>query len=242
MSQQQRNNQQQQYESPPSRTLLPSELLKAVDQLVDRLNASSGYDIIKPTTSPPIYALLIGTNEGVPLSRSYGSTSDASAASSFTSLSTPPVHASSPSQSQSIPLPMSEEILSSVETAWATLPSSSPPHVMAAASATAEQQTTDDVPIHRQPPHPLLRHLGMGDEVRTATAFYENCTLIHVHMAPLVVTILTSPNANIGSIKTIALPILKNILEPVKSAILASRRAAAAAAANVNIANNMHMH
>lgn len=239
MSHQQRHNhhQQQHHQISSSPTLLPPALLKAVDQLVDRLNASSGYDILKPNTTPPIYALLIGTNEGVSLSRSFGSSS--AVAPSSTLSSTPPAHPSSPSRQNSI----SEEILSSVETTWSTLPSASPPHIMMAAAASAadgDQQTADDIPVHQQPPHPLLRHLGMGDEVRTATAFYDNCTLIHVHMAPLVVTILTSPNANIGSIKSIAIPLLKALLEPVKSAIT-SRRAVANAMANENMAN-MHMN
>lgn len=277
--QQQQMQQQQQHHaqttsmnssSSSSPTLLPPTLLNAIDKLVDRLNASSGYDILHPTTPPPIYALLIGTNEGVALSRSFGTLSPSTTSTTFATSSTPPTHpgagtASSHQQQrqQYQALPMSEEILSSVETAWATLPSASPPHVMAAAAAAAAteeqlpQQRNSSITTtttgggtevvsgeggHRQPPHPLLRHLGMGEEVRVATAFYDSCTLLHVHMAPLVVTILTSPDANIGSIRSVALPLLTTLLQPVKSAINTSRRAAATAAANGIMANGMHLH
>jgi hypothetical protein len=87
--QQQRQRQQQQqqqqhhhhhhHQQQANRGILPSETLNALDYLVDRLNASSGYlpDIAKArdgptTTRPPIRALLVGTNEGVGLSRSLG--------------------------------------------------------------------------------------------------------------------------------------------------------------------------
>jgi len=184
---------------------LPVAILTELDRLVDRLNASSGFNIqsyvcnnainsdkIKDKTSiPPIRALLVST-DGVGLSRSFGSTVVAS-------------H-------------MSEEILSSLETVWATLPSAGP-SVMAG---------TSNGEYHTQLNHQsclLLRPLKMGDEVRISTAFYDNCTLIHVHMSPLVVTILTTPNnTNIGAIRSTALPLLKRILDPVKKAILSSRR------------------
>ena len=79
-------------------------------------------------------ALLIGTSDGVGLARVYGST---------------------PSLSPH----MSEEIISGVESIWATLPSGSGHH---------------------------LRPLGLGDDIKTVTAFYENCTLVHACMSPLV--------------------------------------------------------
>lgn len=190
-------------------------LLTSLDALVDRLNAASGHcpnpqleaqeqrgGHVHP---PPIRVLLVGTNEGVGLTRSYGS---------------------SPAVSSTY---LSEEVLSSVESAWATLPSSCPPHQVlsaAVASTSGGDSCTGGVVV---PPHPLLSPLGMGGSVRTATAFYDNCILVHVHMSPLVVTIITMPNANIGSIKSTALPILSELLEPVRKSVLQSRSAAALA-------------
>lgn len=77
------------------------------------------------------------------------------------------------------------------------------------------------IPTIKDPPHPLLSHLGLGDHVKTTVAFYDHLTLIHVHIAPLVVTILASsdPNTNIGAIKLIAVPYLCELLEPVKISI-----------------------
>ena len=92
--------------------LSPPKLLKSLDQLVDCLNVSSGYDIVKPTTDPAIYALLVGTNEGVSLSQCFGNSISAVSSSSI-SLSTQPT------------------ILSLVETAWATPPIVTTPDIMA---------------------------------------------------------------------------------------------------------------
>ena len=251
-----------------NRGILPSETLNALDYLVDRLNAASGH---LPTTSLPqqqtggtssssaatslpidnsttndnttkplpIRALLVGTNEGVGLSRSLGSAHTA------TQLQNP--HDVNFSHSGS----MSEEVLSSIETVWATIVSAVPPHVMAASAAgtaavvAAEKEANkgmkgeekksdndgeDSIPPHVQPPHPLLSPLGMGDHIRTVTATYDNCTLVHVHMAPLVVTFVTLPEANLGAIRSVALPLLKVLLEPVRRALVRSR----GSGANVN--------
>ncbi|KAL9189250.1 hypothetical protein ACHAXT_011740 [Thalassiosira profunda] len=237
--------QEQQQAQQANRGILPSETLNALDCLVDRLNAASGRipstaaTPLKngegaPSPSPeddaplPIRALLVGTNEGVGLSRSLGT---AHAASQLRSAAT-----NDPNFSHSGT--MSEEVLSGVETVWATLVSAAPPHIMAASAAGAasaaanndairEEKKEDAPPVHVQPPHPLLSPLQMGDHIRTVTATYENCTLVHVHMAPLVVTFVTLPEANIGAIRSIALPLLKVLLEPVRRALVRSRGAAA---------------
>mmetsp|Transcript_15962 Transcript_15962/g.34539 ORF Transcript_15962/g.34539 Transcript_15962/m.34539 type:complete len:357 (-) Transcript_15962:88-1158(-) len=240
-SQEQQQSQQQQ----ANRGILPSETLNALDYLVDRLNASSGRlpstaavtpkdeqsvassSSANTSTKPlPIRALLVGTNEGVGLSRSLGT---AHTASQIKSPNDPNFsHSGS----------MSEEVLSSIETVWATLVSAAPPHVMAASAAGAansaaaaaantnkneEKKQDDTVPPHIQPPHPLLSPLQMGDHIRTVTATYDNCTLMHIHMAPLVVTFVTLPEANIGAIRSMALPLLKVLLEPVRRALVRSR-------------------
>jgi len=248
-----------------NRGILPSETLNALDYLVDRLNAASGHlsttslpqqqtngstsssaatlpidnSTTNDNTKPlPIRALLVGTNEGVGLSRSLGSAHTA------TQLQNP--HDVNFSHSGS----MSEEVLSSIETVWATIVSAVPPHVMAASAAgtaaavaaekeankgmKGEEKKSDDgednIPPHVQPPHPLLSPLGMGDHIRTVTATYDNCTLVHVHMAPLVVTFVTLPEANLGAIRSVALPLLKVLLEPVRRALVRSR----GSGANVN--------
>jgi len=240
-------DQQGQQQQP--RGILPSETLNALDNLVDRLNFSSGrlpntttssasssnntnddeYDNDRPL---PIRALLVGTNEGVGLSRSLGS---AHTASQLRSSNTATNNGGGTSFSHSGS--MSEEVLSSIETVWATLVSAAPPHVMAAAAAAAaaaansnnnnsnpsEEKKEDIVPTHIQPPHPLLSPLQLGDTIKTVTATYDNCTLIHVHMPPLVVTFVTLPEANIGAIRCMALPLLKVLLEPVRRALVRSR-------------------
>lgn len=140
--------------------ILPPALLTALDRLVDRLNGDN-YESKEqlrqhsPSSSSSsqgmIRVLLVGTNEGVGLSRSFGSASTS----------------------------LSEEVISSIETMYATLPSSTPPHIMAAAAASSSGNFS-------QPPHPLLSPLSLGGQVKTVTAFYENCTLVHLHMTPLV--------------------------------------------------------
>jgi len=231
---------------PPS--ALPPPLPSSLDHLVDRLNASSGHSPASSSSGSgssststgnnggssgsssssasasgdkpaPIRAILVGTNEGAPLHRSFGS-----------SYST-----------RNRPHGLSEEILGGIESLWSTLPSSAPPHVMAAAqaadaAASAAAGVLDTVsgsagPDGRrtvvndaQPPHPLLTPLGLGDDIRCVTVFYETVTLLHVHMSPLVVTLLCGPSANIGAVRTVALPLLEEILNPVRKAILISRR------------------
>jgi hypothetical protein len=163
-------------------SIFPSSLLEALNGLVDRLNESS----------PCVRVLLIGTNEGVSLSRCYGS-------------------------SRAV---LREDILASVETAWATLPSGCAPQVLA--SAWAQNSGT----AFHQPAHPLLRPVGLGDTIQSVVAFYDSLTLIHFHLSPLVVTILATPQVNINLIQSVALPILKLLLEPVAQAIVAVRKGA----------------
>ncbi|KAL7455942.1 hypothetical protein ACHAWC_007435, partial [Mediolabrus comicus] len=215
------------------RGILPSETLNALDSLVDRLNFSSGRlpnsggssnsnnsnesDDDENDRPLPIRALLVGTNEGVGLSRSLGSAHTASQLrSNSNNNSADGGDATIFSHSGS----MSEEVLSSIETVWATLVSAAPPHVMAAtaaaAAAAANNPTAstdmeekkvdgeDNIPPHIQPPHPLLSPLQLGDTIKTVTATYDNCTLIHIHMPPLVVTFVTLPEANIGAIRCMA--------------------------------------
>jgi len=181
--------------------IIPSNILKSLDELVDRINYGA-----KPSMFP-IVALLVGTNEGIPLSRSFGTIQNPQQAS------------------------ISEEVLSSIETIWATLPSATPPHVKNAMhmrergggankdASAGESHTKNE---SKEPPHPLVSHLGLGDHVKTTMAFYDHVTLIHVHLAPIVVTILASPDpsTNIGLIKSIAVPCLNELLQPVKNALV----------------------
>jgi len=190
--------------------ILPGPILKSLDKLVDRINHGA------TPSKFPIVALLVGTNEGIPLSRSYGLIPN-------------------PQQAG-----ISEEVLSSIETIWATLPSATPPHVKNAmymrrrgnketvtASPAAEdngggEKGNKHESESKEPPHPLVSHFGLGDHVKTTMAFYDHVTLIHVHLAPIVVTILASPDpgTNIGSIKSIAVPFLNELLQPVKNALV----------------------
>lgn len=185
-------------QTPQGGGLLPPNIMSSLDELIDRINQGSS------SSNFPIISLLVGTNEGIPLSRSYGTT----------------YH---PLQSN-----ISDEVLSSIETVWATLPSATPPHVKNALylrnnngdegkSAAMEK---DGIQLKKlEPPHPLLSSLGLGDQVKTTMAFYDHVTLIHIHLAPIVVTILASPDptTNIGAIKSVAVPFLNDLLTPARS-------------------------
>ncbi len=194
--------------------ILPPKTLKSLDELVDRLNHQHTTNN-NSDKQIPILALLCGTNEGIPLSRSYGTIHNAQQAA------------------------ISDEVLSSIETIWATLPSATPPHVKNAMNMNlhllrnmsdkeADPGSTDaDILFYKEPPHPLLSQLGLGDTVRTTMAFYEHVTVIHVHISPLVVTLLASANdgseTNLGSVKSIAVPVLKELLKPVQHALVRIR-------------------
>lgn len=195
--------------------ILPSNILKSLDELMDRINEGCSSSATGGTSTLPIMALLVGTNEGIPLSRSYGNIYN---------------------HQQTF---ISDEVLSSIETIWATLPSAIPPHVKNVMALCRRENNDENsssknknntgplkkeeqnVPNLKDPPHPLLSHLGLGDHVKSTIAFYDHLTLIHVHIAPLVVTILASsdPSTNIGAIKLIAVPYLNELLEPVKIAM-----------------------
>lgn len=185
-----------------NRGILPASTLNALDYLVDRINAASGH-LSSPSgndnSTQPLQALLVGTNEGVGLSRSLGTAHSCTLSSSDFSFSGN----------------MSEEVLSSIETVWATLVSAASPHVMAGAANSKGG--------HNQPPHPLLSPLQLGSTVKTVTACYDHVTLVHVHLAPLVVTLIASPEVNLGMIKQMAIPKLKVLLEPVRRALIQSR-------------------
>jgi hypothetical protein len=254
---QQLNNMKQQHQQhPTNRGILPPETLNALDLLVDRLNASSGRlptataNNINSNTSPPpplpIRALLVGTNEGVGLSRSLGTMMIVMENSTRTDGTAAD---NSQSNNNSISNNMNEDILGRIETVWATLVSAVPPHIMAAATTAANNASSSNnevapTPAHyKQPSHPLLSPLLLGDTVRTVTATYTNCNVIHVHMAPLVITIITLPTANLGAVRNVAIPMLKVILEPVRRIIVRSRwqNNAAAAAGNSGVQQQQHM-
>mmetsp|Transcript_24158 Transcript_24158/g.35305 ORF Transcript_24158/g.35305 Transcript_24158/m.35305 type:complete len:198 (-) Transcript_24158:333-926(-) len=159
--------------------LLHSSITSALDSLVDRLNQRYPPPSNNHNNNSPqqILALLVGTSDGIGLARSFGSPTSTS--------------------QQKRTTEMSEEILSSIETVWSTLPSDS-----------------------NQGAGHHLRPLKMGG-VRTVTAFYENVTLVHVHISPLVVSFVASPSANIGAIRA-NLPDLCKALEPIRLALEAS--------------------
>ncbi|KAL3776233.1 hypothetical protein ACHAWO_009516 [Cyclotella atomus] len=196
---------QQQQPHQYNRGILPASTLNALDYLVDRINAASGHLSShngNDNSTQPLRALLVGTNEGVGLSRSLGTSHSCT-------LSSPDFSFSGN---------MSEEVLSSIETVWATLVSAASPHVMAGAANNRNSEGG-----HNQPPHPLLSPLQLGSTVRTVTACYDHVTLVHVHLAPLVVTMIASPEVNLGMIQEMAIPKLKVLLEPVRRALVRSR-------------------
>lgn len=64
--------------------------------------------------------------------------------------------------------------------------------------------------------------LNMGKEARIVTAMYDHGTIFHVYQAPVVVTILVSLHANLGAVRSTAIPLLKEVLEPLCTTLLNS--------------------
>mmetsp|Transcript_56969 Transcript_56969/g.68181 ORF Transcript_56969/g.68181 Transcript_56969/m.68181 type:complete len:202 (-) Transcript_56969:198-803(-) len=88
---------------------------------------------------------------------------------------------------------INDDLLSGVESVWATLPLGAGHH---------------------------LKSLDVGD-VRIVTAFYETVVLVHVHLSPLVVTFLATPEANIGAVREV-IPQLTEALEPIRRGLIDS--------------------
>ncbi|KAG7365582.1 mitogen-activated protein kinase kinase 1 interacting domain protein [Nitzschia inconspicua] len=87
---------------------------------------------------------------------------------------------------------LNEDVLSNIESTWA--------------------------PASKQ--FPLL---NMGKEIKMVTAIYDQRTIIHVYQAPIVVTILVGgATANLGAVRSTAVPLLKQVLEPLCTTLLDS--------------------
>jgi hypothetical protein len=64
--------------------------------------------------------------------------------------------------------------------------------------------------------------LGL-EKVHQVTAIYDHGILLHVYQTPLVVTILCGPQcANLGAIRSTAIPLLKQALEPLCTTLVES--------------------
>lgn len=205
--------------------ILPAQTLKSLDDFMDRLNQGSTLTSSISNTTPAsnttedsstngtnststtsthsgmVYILLVGTNEGIPLSRSYGSNHHHH------------------QQQQHSEFHLSDELISSVETIWATLPSSMQPSnrvtMMNASHPFKDVSSSSSLSAA----HPLLKHIGLGSEIQSTIAYFDSCILVHVHYAPLVVTFIASHDANIGKIQQ-NMGLLKQILEPVTKALV----------------------
>lgn len=64
--------------------------------------------------------------------------------------------------------------------------------------------------------------LHMGKEVKVVTAIYENRTIFHIYQAPVVVTLLVGMNANLGAVRSTAIPLLKETLKPLCATLINS--------------------
>ena len=255
---QQQQQQGVQYHDNTSKSsgILPKSIMNQIDALIDRINASSGYSNkisssnSNSNSNKPVRIICVGTNEGIPLSRSYGSSSSSS--NSTTSIA------------------INEELLNSLETTWNTLPSSTLPNDMTSSilqyqqqQQQQQQQTSTSSFSYPQPPHPLLQHIGMGPILKSTTIHYDHCIYIQVHYAPLVITIIisnssssppstntstttllnnsssshsirsmnhhshqfssSSSSSNVGYIQSFAIPHLKEILSPVRKLVQEGR-------------------
>lgn len=211
--------------------ILPPQTLKSLDEFMDLLNQGSNSAGSNSISNSMVHILLVGTNEGVPLSRSYGSAIASTNTNTSTSTNTNANHTDG---NHSEYLHLSDELISSVETIWATLPSSMQPSnratMMNAAqslpthfkdttiSSSSSSPASAASPVSSSP-HPLLKHIGLGSEVQSTVAYYESCILVHVHFAPLVITFIASHDANIGKIQQ-NIGRLKEILEPVQKTLV----------------------
>jgi hypothetical protein len=70
-------------------------------------------------------------------------------------------------------------------------------------------------------PSKQLPLLGL-DKVQQVTAMYDHGTLVHVYQAPVVVTILCGPTANVGAIHASTIPALQQVLEPLCTTLVES--------------------
>jgi Mitogen-activated protein kinase kinase 1 interacting len=71
------------------------------------------------------------------------------------------------------------------------------------------------------PPGKQLPLLQQG-EAQSVTAYYDQLTLMHIYLTPVVVTLLIDPDANMGAIKATAMPLLKEVLEPLCQTLISS--------------------
>lgn len=62
--------------------------------------------------------------------------------------------------------------------------------------------------------HPHFRFFGMK--------FFLTGTIFHIYQAPVVVTLLVGMNANLGAVRSTAIPLLKEVLEPLCATLLNS--------------------
>ncbi|KAL7560736.1 hypothetical protein ACA910_020986 [Epithemia clementina (nom. ined.)] len=71
------------------------------------------------------------------------------------------------------------------------------------------------------PPSKQLPVLGL-DKVQTITAIYDHGILVHLYWSPLVITVLCGPNSNLSAVKTTAVPLLRDVLSPLRITLIES--------------------
>ena len=62
----------------------------------------------------------------------------------------------------------------------------------------------------------------LGTKVQHTTAFYNHGVLVHLYLAPLVVTCLCKTTCNLSAIQQTTLPLLQQVLEPLQNTLLES--------------------
>jgi predicted regulator of Ras-like GTPase activity (Roadblock/LC7/MglB family) len=63
--------------------------------------------------------------------------------------------------------------------------------------------------------------LGL-EKLHQVTAIYDHGTLVHVYQTPVVITILCTAQNNLGAVRTTAVPLLKQVLEPLCTTLVNS--------------------
>lgn len=172
--------------------LLPANLQNTLHEIVERVNASGG----------GIRVILISTAEGVPLGRVYSAADRAT--------------------------PLNEAVLNNIESTWAPAAKQYPllnmgkeVKVVTAIYGPSKSSTgfVGECLFGSQN-HKSVRLTRMQIYGKLSLCFAG--AVFHVYQAPVVVTILAGVHANLGAIRSTAIPLLKDVLEPLCTTLLNS--------------------
>ena len=157
------------------------------------------HEIIERTNAcgGSIRVILISTAEGVPLGRAYSSADRET--------------------------PLNEEVLSNIESTWAPASKQFPllnmgKEVKIVTAIYDNSKFSSLCVLHIE----MKRRSVSNNMLLIFLALILIGAIFHVYQAPVVVTILVGMNANLGAIRSTAIPLLKGVLEPLCTELLNS--------------------